>query len=147
MIIHGKVDLRVLCKRHGLWTNLLSPRGSLCQEARGNAETGAQVGALSTSACSDMHNKAAQETAEEATRGVLHFIDTRSAGLRTLVYRSPGNCQKRRWDLCLCTRWSPANTKWQRTVVSTAPWRTYWKRSDWRTSPSDSAQLFQQFLL
>lgn len=97
------------------------PEGSLCQEASGNAKTGAQVGALSTSACSEMQNQAAQETAEEATRGVLHFIDTRSAGLKTLVCRSPGNCQKRRWDLCLRTGWSPENTKWQRTVVSTAP--------------------------
>lgn len=51
----------------GSVNQFIKPEGSLCPEASGNAETGAQAGALSTSACSGMQNKAAQETEEEAT--------------------------------------------------------------------------------
>lgn len=68
----------------GSVNQFIKPEGSLCLEGSGNAETGAQVGALSTSSLSGMQNKAAQETEEEATGRVLLFIDTRSAGLGTL---------------------------------------------------------------
>lgn len=95
----------------GSVNQFIKPEGSLCLEASGNAETGAQAGSLSTSARSGTQNKAAQETEGKKLQAELLFIDTRSAGLGTL------SCQKRNWNLPPCKHWSPENTKWQRTVV------------------------------
>lgn len=54
----------------GSVNQFIKPEGSLCPEGSGNAETGAQAGALSTSARSGMHNKAAQETGRSYRQSV-----------------------------------------------------------------------------